>query len=265
MQRGIVLVLTVIALTLGNVKGADSYEVPIHQALVDDAIAQLYADANRAFKGGNDSVGETLQDSADFWAYYEPQLVQGVTDADYNPLSLDPPSWSVHHGWNPETGKGWLGNAGSVEYANDYEGHALSEFLSYHNLERMAWNIGAAIHLIQDETVPHHVMCRLGDGHAKYEAACTRYRGLVNTKAPGVYEFPGYTADVLVERQVGLWIVYAATQAGPLYAKVGPNTKAARKNDRVVASKMMNLASRLTAGYLYCLYRFLAQQEPWTN
>jgi hypothetical protein len=238
------------------ISSASAYTVPTHELIMRAIVERMFDDGAYAWNTGNLDRGKELYQAAEFWSAHQDQLVAAIGEADFKPYLFEPIPWSVHHGWNPNTDRGWLGFVGAPEYANLYEQTAI---LAYFNGDeaKMAHYTGAVLHLLTDMTVPHHVACNLDDGHADFEYACQRIVNPIDHHARGIYSLPDWSESELVDLPVSVWIYYEATISGPLYEAVGPSTDLARANDEVVGRYSINQAVSFGAGYLTSLYRFL--------
>lgn len=243
-----------------SAKGSLGYTVPTHQRLIDASIKQLYRETAHALWQGDVIRAVQYFQAAEFWSGLKEPLKQGAGDIDWRPYLFNPPSWSIHHGWNIGSDAGWFGAVGATAYADMYEAAGIKAYHDEKNNALMAWYVGAALHLVQDLTVPHHEACRIGDGHAEYEHVCERLTAPIATHLGGIYTLPGLSEEDLIYAPASVWIRYAAAESEPAYAVVGPRNELARQSDEAVGTVMLTLASRVGAGYLYSLYRYFASE-----
>ena len=75
---------------------------------------------------------------------------------------------SSNHFYNPFKKKGLYGRKDAMDLGRDYFYNALS-FLILGELNESMFYLGAALHIIQDMTVPQHANIRLLDNHRQYE------------------------------------------------------------------------------------------------
>jgi len=88
-------------------------------------------------------------------------LNKGVTWADQDLKS-------ANHFYNPDRKKGLYGNNNALSLAVTYYNKALEYWYDLQPNLAMFY-LGAAVHLVQDMTVPHHANVRLLDNHRQYE------------------------------------------------------------------------------------------------
>lgn len=80
---------------------------------------------------------------------------------------------SSNHFYNPDKRKGMFGRKTAMDLGVDYYDKALR----YYNIGKVSksfFYLGAALHIIQDMTVPQHANIRLLDNHHQYEAFVKR-------------------------------------------------------------------------------------------
>lgn len=95
---------------------------------------------------------------------------------------------SSNHFYNPHKGKGMYGRNSAIDLAIDYYDKAIQLWNSGDYSKSMFY-LGAALHLIQDMTVPQHANIRLLDDHRQYETFIKRsfnYLDDINVKT-GAY------------------------------------------------------------------------------
>jgi len=92
---------------------------------------------------------------------YIDDLNKGVTWADQDLKS-------ANHFYNPDRKKGLYGNNNALSLAVTYYNKALEYWYDLQPNLAMFY-LGAAVHLVQDMTVPHHANVRLLDNHRQYE------------------------------------------------------------------------------------------------
>ncbi|MFP4698256.1 MAG: zinc dependent phospholipase C family protein [Eubacteriales bacterium] len=75
---------------------------------------------------------------------------------------------SSSHFYNPLAMKGLFGQPHSKKMTIGYYKKAIRAW-NKNNIEKSMFYLGACVHILQDLTVPHHVVNRLLDSHRKYE------------------------------------------------------------------------------------------------
>lgn len=80
---------------------------------------------------------------------------------------------SSNHFFNPFKKKGLYGRSDAMELGRDYYYEALS-LIHLGDLKESMFYLGAALHIIQDMTVPQHANIRLLDNHRQYETYIKR-------------------------------------------------------------------------------------------
>ena len=80
---------------------------------------------------------------------------------------------SSNHFYNPFKKKGLFGRKDAMELGRDYYYNALSLW-HLGSLSESMFYLGAALHIIQDMTVPQHANIRLLDNHRQYETYIKR-------------------------------------------------------------------------------------------
>lgn len=96
-----------------------------------------------------------------FFSDYIVDLNKGVVWADQDLKS-------ANHFYSPTRDKGLFGSSNALNLAMDYYGKA-KEYWFENNINSSMFYLGAAVHLVQDMTVPHHANIRLLDKHRQYE------------------------------------------------------------------------------------------------
>ncbi|MBC7959925.1 MAG: zinc dependent phospholipase C family protein, partial [Vallitaleaceae bacterium] len=75
---------------------------------------------------------------------------------------------STNHFYNPKTKKGMFGYSHALNLVENYYNRALYLY-SKKQFSKAMFFLGAAIHIIQDLTIPQHVRVRLLDHHRSFE------------------------------------------------------------------------------------------------
>ncbi len=100
-------------------------------------------------------------DAHEFFDKYRDQLNKGAVWADQDFKSRD-------HFFNPYTHKGLYGCKTSKYWFNEYYKHALVHW-DCGDYDKSIFYLGAALHLIQDATIPQHGNVNLLKNHRSYE------------------------------------------------------------------------------------------------
>lgn len=97
----------------------------------------------------------------EFFSFYIYDINKGTVwvDQDFN---------SSNHFYNPYKDRGLYGRRSAMELATEYYTHAINLWKKGNKHESLFY-FGAAIHTIQDVTIPQHANIRLLDDHRKYE------------------------------------------------------------------------------------------------
>lgn len=75
---------------------------------------------------------------------------------------------SINHFYNPTKKKGLYGHGNALKLTQKYYEISLNSFKE-NDIEKSMFYLGAAVHIIQDLTIPQHVNIRLLDNHRQYE------------------------------------------------------------------------------------------------
>ena len=133
-------------------KSIISTQCKIHQSINIDALRILENDGYvREF---------------DFFSPYIPAINEGAVWADQD-------FKSSNHFYNPYKDKGMYGRSNAMVLGTDYYANAVD---LWHKKEfhQSLFYFGAALHIIQDMTVPQHANIRLLDNHRQYETFVKR-------------------------------------------------------------------------------------------
>jgi phospholipase C len=93
---------------------------------------------------------------------------------------------NVNHYYQPVTKKGLWRFASAWDEFEQYYGQMLA-YIRRRNLEKACFYLGAASHLLQDMCVPHHVCCKVLDGHKQYETWAQERRFRYAIEGSGCY------------------------------------------------------------------------------
>lgn len=96
-----------------------------------------------------------------------------ISDINKGAVWADQDYRSSSHFYNPFKKKGLYGRKDAMDLGRDYYYNALSLW-NLGNLSESMFYLGAALHIIQDMTVPQHANIRLLDNHRQYETYIKR-------------------------------------------------------------------------------------------
>ncbi len=97
----------------------------------------------------------------DFFTPYIESINEGVVWADQD-------FKSSNHFYSPQADKGLYGRSTAMALAQDYYSKSL-HLWSLEEQHKSMFYLGAALHIIQDMTIPQHANIRLLDNHRQYE------------------------------------------------------------------------------------------------
>ena len=111
-------------------------------------------------------INDNYVEQFNFYNAYISDINKGVVWADQDFKSSS-------HFYNPSKKRGLYGNKSAMDLAVDYYSKSLK---LWHNNEfnSSLFYLGAALHLIQDMTIPQHANIRLLDNHKQYETYIKR-------------------------------------------------------------------------------------------
>jgi phospholipase C len=157
---------------------------------------------------------------------------------------------SVNHFYNPIRKKGLYGNENALTLAVRYYGTA-KEYWYNDEPNASMFYLGAAVHLIQDMTVPHHANIRLLDNHRQYENYIRKT--YVNTPK-FLAERGGYYLSRIEE-----FITCNARNAIKIYMRL-KDIEDASKRYYTIAKFTIPLAQKTTAGCFVNFYRDISKR-----
>jgi len=102
-----------------------------------------------------------FHEAYDFYTFYKGPMQDGVVWADQDFRSRE-------HFYNPYTQRGLYGCKSSMQRFKKYYGYALV-YWDCGDKDKAMFYLGAAVHLIQDSTIPQHGSVKLLKSHRKYE------------------------------------------------------------------------------------------------
>ncbi|MFW9962400.1 MAG: zinc dependent phospholipase C family protein [Candidatus Sifarchaeia archaeon] len=246
-----ILLMTVATMPVtayGNSSGVGYYGTGTdpHDWLTLRAIDILGADGYSKISSEVDSYFGNLQDGS-----YDADWGQGEVGG--HPLA------AKDHYCDPLTGWGLMGIFQSAHfYAQEYFDKAVALYKGS-DREAAYYNLGFAVHVLQDVTIPHHT--RIWDttqkGHEEYEAYINGKRGDINNiSGSGLYD-GATTASGWVRNNAGMSYGYHT------YVNGGPTS--GNNNYGFVADILLPIAVRTTAGFLRFFYEEANQGRSETE
>lgn len=157
---------------------------------------------------------------------------------------------SSNHFYNPYKKKGLYGRRSAMELGVDYYSKAISLWKTG-DFNQSLFYLGAALHIIQDMTIPQHANIRLLDNHKQYETFVKRTYQYVT-------EFQVNTGAYLLD-SIEDYIKFNARIAIKIYKKFRRIEEDEVRYFRV-ARCGLPLAERTTAGAMIMFYN-----EVFTN
>ncbi len=151
---------------------------------------------------------------------------------------------SSTHLYNPYTKKGLYGRKNALEIAIEYYNRASLLWLDGEDYKSMFY-LGAALHILQDMTIPQHANVRLLDNHKQYESFVKKsYQYIEKFKA----DRGAYILDDMYE-----YVRFNARIALNIYNRF-KNIKEDNERFYKVTSCSLPLAERTTAGCMITFY-----------
>lgn len=173
----------------------------------------------------------------DFFKYHIVTLNEGTVWADQD-------FKSSCHMYNPYTKRGLYGRKSAMELATEYYHYAKQLWIKndeYHSL----FYLGAALHILQDMTVPQHANVRLLDNHKQYETFVKKtYQYIEKFKA----NEGAYILDSIQD-----YIRFNAKTALKVHKKF-KNIKYDEGRFIKISNCILPLAQRTTAGCMVTFY-----------
>ncbi len=156
---------------------------------------------------------------------------------------------SSNHFYSPTKDKGLFGNSNALSLAVEYYKKA-KEYWHLHNINLSMFYLGAAVHLVQDMTVPHHANIRLLDKHRQYENYIKRT--YLSTPKFAV-DRGGYYLENIEE-----FVRCNARNAIRIYSRLRDIKNEDRRN-YTITKFTLPLAQKTTAGCLLKFYKDIAK------
>lgn len=177
-----------------------------------------------------------FDEASKFYALYKSYLNDGVIWADQDFKSRE-------HFYNPYTQKGLYGCKSSKQRFRMYYGCALV-FWDCGDKEKAMFYLGAAVHLVQDATIPQHGSVKLLKSHRKYEH-------WIHKVHEDFFHYSVFSGGVYFDNPFE-YIDRNAKEAIEAYAKYSLIRNPSEKFFRI-ANRTFPLAQKTTAG---CLLNF---------
>ncbi|MFZ5967864.1 MAG: zinc dependent phospholipase C family protein [Bacillota bacterium] len=183
----------------------------------------------------------------DVYRFYQNYILQ-MNDGTY---WADQDFKSSSHFYHPVRKKGMYGRKSAMDLGRDYYAKAL-ELWKIGEINRSMFYFGAALHIIQDMTIPQHANVKLLDNHRQYENFVKRTYLYVNTfKA---------TNGAIIFDSINEYIRFNTRVAMKIYNKF----KVIKDNDQRyyrTTNCILPLAERTTAGCMITFYKEIFQKN----
>jgi len=193
---------------------------------------------------------EILKNDKFFDAYY--LFCDYIQDLNLGVVWADQDLKSANHFYNPVKNKGLFGNGNALNLAVEYYDKAL-EYWYLQDVNKAMFFLGAAVHLVQDMTVPHHANIRLLDKHRQYENYIKRT--YLNTPK-FLADRGGYYLDGGIEE----FIRCNARNAIRIYSRL-KDIKDEEKRYYTITKFTLPLAQKSTAGCLMKFYKDVSKNK----
>ena len=187
----------------------------------------------------NDKYGE----EHNFFASYMSDINEGAVWADQD-------FKSTNHFYNPYKRKGLYGRRSAMELGEDYYHSAISLWKKG-EFNKSLFYLGAALHIIQDMTIPQHANIRLLDSHRQYETFVKRtYQNINDFQV----ESGAYLLDTIEE-----YIRFNARIAIKIYKRYKQLSNEEERFYRITKCALP-LAKKTTAGAMIMFYHDIFQK-----
>ncbi|HEX9059030.1 MAG TPA: zinc dependent phospholipase C family protein [Clostridia bacterium] len=184
---------------------------------------------------------DNFQDAYLFFCDFIPELVEGVVWADQDLKCSG-------HFYSPNTERGLYGNANALSLAREYYKDALDSFNE--DTSKSLFYLGAALHLVQDMTVPQHANIRLLNSHRQFE----------NFIRENFFSTPEFLVDKggYYMESIDEAVRCNARTSVKIYQRLS-YIKDKQKRYRAISKFILPLAQRSTAGCLMKFYRDISK------
>lgn len=186
-----------------------------------------------------------FEDAYGFFSDFITQLNAGVVWADQDLKSMG-------HFYNPFKEKGLYGNRNALSLSAEYYGKALF-YWKTEDIDNSMFYLGAAVHLVQDMTVPQHANIRLLDSHKQYETFIKRT--YLHTPEFSTSRGGYYYMQCIAEA-----ITCNARNAIKIFSKL-KEIEDQEKRFYTITKFTLPLAQKTTAGCLLMFYRDVASSK----
>ncbi len=187
---------------------------------------------------------DNFLDAYGFFSDYITVINDGVVWADQDFKSLG-------HFYSPVKEKGLYGNNNALSLAKEYYKNAIG-YWNNDDAVKALFYLGAAVHLIQDVTIPQHANIRLLDSHRQYE-------NFIRNNYAGCSEFTvfrgGYYLDNIEE-----FIFYNARNAINIYNSL-KNIENDSERFYKITKYILPLAQKTTAGCFLRYYKDVSRKN----
>lgn len=173
-----------------------------------------------------------------------------ITDLNSGVVWADQDFKSSNHFYNPAKDRGLFGNSNALKLAVEYYERAIG-YWHLKDINLSMFYLGAAVHLVQDMTVPHHANIRLLDKHRQYENYIKRT--YLNTPRFAV-DRGGYYLNEDIEE----FIRCNARNAIKIYSRLR-DIEEEEKRYYTITKFTLPLAQKSTAGCLVKFYRDISK------
>ena len=166
-------------------------------------------------------------------------------------IRADETLWdSREHYMDPQTHEGLVGFKSAGQLGTERFGAAVS-YWSAGNKDDAFFNLGWAVHLVQDLTVPHHAALTPLDYHAEYEQWVFDHRHDFPADSDGVYDFDSYLpGHYESESDPFDWVDYNAHYAIQFFEDVNGENGQSGNDYGYAAANLLPRAQRTSAGFL---------------
>lgn len=178
-----------------------------------------------------------------FFKHYIDNINEGAvwTDQDFK---------SSNHFYDPSKGRGLYGRKSALDIGQEYYDRAIELWKQAKDRESLFY-FGAALHIIQDMTVPQHINIRLLDNHRQYENYIKKTYGYMDV----------FTVDKDVHLMDSYrdYIDFNASLSKKIYYKY-KDIKDADERYYSFAKCGLPLAQRTTAGAMIMFYKAIHKE-----
>lgn len=175
-----------------------------------------------------------------------------INDINEGAVWADQDLKSSNHFYNPYTNRGLYGNSNAKKECISYYTHALNEYFNGDKKEAFFY-LGAACHLIQDLTVPHHANIKLLDNHRSFENWVIKMYEIHDA-------FKVYKGGIY-ENSLKFYIEFNSKKSLENYKKYN-HIKDENIQFYNLSATSLIMAQRTTAGVMYKFYYDLQKIQP---